>query len=205
MPSNPAPAPARPLYTPSTDFNQRTIPATRQPRRAWFRVHRSGSAAIQFAIRSHHRFSHLNCPFPLLYVGASIPACLWEYFGDDVFRGQRVISAARWNACSLSRIAVPQLRVCTVSREPARDAMGVDKASLLASDLGIPQAWGLAVQQHPAAFEAIEYSSRFTDQPCLALFDRGGMAVQLSETLLGPLNSLDAAVDWLGERRAALV
>lgn len=97
------------------------------------------------------------------------------------------------------------MKVCAVSQEPTRDAMGVDKASLLAADLSFPQAWGLAVQQHRAAFEAIKYSSRFIDLPCLALFDRGGMAAQLQETLLGPLNSLDAAVDWLDERKAALV
>ena len=203
MPSNPTPP--RPLYTPGANFNQQTIPATRQPQRTWFRVQRSGSPAIQFVTCPHHRFSHPKCPFPFLYVGASIPACLWEYFGDDLFRGQRVISAAKWNGCSLSRIVVPQLKVSAVSQEPTRDAMGVDKASLLATDLSIPQAWALAVQQHPAAFEAIKYSSRFIDQPCLALFDRGGMAAQLQETLLGPLNSLDAAVDWLGERKAALV
>lgn len=197
--------PPRPLYAPGADFNQRTIPVTRQPQRAWFRVHRSDSPAIQFGIRAHHRFSHPNCPFPLLYIGATIPACLWESFGDDVFGGQRVISAAKWNGCSLSRIAVPQLKVCAVSQEPTRDAMGVDKTSLLATDIRVPQAWGLAVQQHPAAFDAIKYSSRFIDQPCLALFERGGMAAQFQETLLGSLNSLDAAVNWLDERKAALV
>jgi len=100
---------------------------------------------------------------------------------------------------------VPQLRVCAVSQELTRDAMEVDKASLLATDLSVPQAWGLAVQQHPAAFDGIKYSSRFINQPCLALFDRGGMAAQLQETLLGSLNNLDAAVDWLDERKAALV
>jgi hypothetical protein len=168
-------------------------------------VHRSASSAIQFAISSHHRFSHPECHFPLLYVAASPPACLWEYFGDDVFGGHRVIAAAKWNGCSLSRIAVPQLRVCAVSQGLTRDVMGVDKASLLATDLSIAQAWGLAVQRHPAAFDGIKYSSRFIDQPCLALFDRGGMAAQLQETLLGPLNSLDAAVDWLDERKVALV
>ena len=203
MPSSPTLA--RPLYTPGPDFGQRTIPVTRQPQRAWFRVHRSGSSAIRFGIHPYHRFSHPKCPFPLLYVAASIPACLWEYFGDDVFGGRRVISADKWNGCSLSRIAVPQLGVCAVSQQPTRDAMGVDKASLLATDLSVPQVWGLAVQQHPAAFDAINYSSRFIDQPCLALFDRGGMAAQLRETLLGSLNSLDAAVDWLDQRKAALV
>lgn len=61
------------------------------------------------------------------------------------------------------------------------------------------------MQQHPVAFDALKYSSRFIDQPCLALFDRGGMPGRLQVTPLGSLNSLDAAVDWLDERKAALV
>jgi len=83
--------------------------------------------------------------------------------------------------------------------------MNVDRASLMAADLSIPQEWGLAVQNHPAAFEAIKYSSRFLDQPCLGLFDRGGLRSKLRVKMLGPLPSLDAAVDWLDERRAVLV
>ncbi len=105
----------------------------------------------------------------------------------------------------MSRIVVPRLKVCAVSLEPTRNAMGVDKASLLAADINIPQQWGLAVQEHPAGFEAIKYSSRFVDQPCLALFDRGALAARLQEALLGELKDLDAAVDWLDEHNAALV
>ena len=82
MPSKPASP--RTLYQPGADFNRRAIPVTRQPQRNWFRVHPSGSPAIQFDIRPHHRFSHAKCPFLLLYVGSSLSACLWEYFGDDV-------------------------------------------------------------------------------------------------------------------------
>jgi len=80
--------------------------------------------------------------------------------------------------------------------------MSVDKASLLAADLSLPQAWGLAIQRHPAGFEAIKYSSRFVDQPCLALFDRGGLQAKLRAKPLGVLTTLDAAVDWLDERKA---
>jgi hypothetical protein len=83
--------------------------------------------------------------------------------------------------------------------------MGVDKSSLLDDDLSIPQEWGLALQKHPAGFEAIKYSSRFVDQPCLALLDRGSMKSQLKVKLLGGLENLAAAVDWLHERKAALV
>lgn len=141
----------------------------------------------------------------MLYLGASVAVCLWEYFGDDVFGGRRVIAASRWSRCRLSRITVPALSVCAVSLESTRSAMEVDKASLLASDLAVPQAWGLAVQRHPARFEAIKYTSRFVDQPCLALFDRGGMAARLKETAQGDLENLDAAIDWLDEQKVALV
>ena len=95
--------------------------------------------------------------------------------------------------------------MCAVGQERTRDAMRVDRASLMAADLSIPQAWALAVQAHPAAFEAIKYSSRFLDQPCLVLFDRDGLSAKLHETMLGALTDLDAAVDWLDERKAALV
>jgi RES domain len=203
MPSNPKPA--RAPLRPGADFDQRAIPVTRQPQRIWFRVHKAGSPAILFGKLPHHRFSHPDCPFPLLYLGATIQTCLWEYFGDDVFQGKRAISAGKWGGCCLSQIVVPELKVCAISLERTRDAMSVDKASLLAADLTIPQAWGLAVQRHPAGFEAIKHSSRFLDQPCLTLFDRGGLQAKLRAKALGALSTVDAAVDWLDERRAPLV
>jgi len=42
------------------------------------------------------------------------------------------------------------------------------------------------------------------DQPCLALFDRGGLPSKLRVKALGALDKLEAAVDWLDERKAAL-
>ncbi len=197
--------PGRAQLKPGADFNQRAIPVTQQPAGIWFRVHRSGVPGAQFGKFPHHRFSHPNCRLPLCYVGASIQTCLWEYFGDDVFIGQRVISATKWDGCCVSQIFVAELRVCAFSLERTREAMSVDKGSLMAADLGIPQAWGLAVQGHPAGFEAIRYASRFLDQSCLALFDRGGLQAKLQVKPLGALRSLDAAVDWLDERKAALV
>ena len=98
--------------------------------------------------------------------------CLWEVFGDDVFQGKLAIPAGKWRGCSLSQIVVPEVKECAVNLKPTRDAMSVDKASLLSADLTIPQAWSPAVQRHPAGFQAIKYSSRFLDQACLALFDR---------------------------------
>ena len=196
---------ARAYRRPGADFAQREIPITRQPQRIWFRAHPSRAPAILFGKLPHHRYSHATCPFPVLYVAATIQTCLWEVFGDYVFDGKRSIPDGKWRGCSLSQILVPELKVCAVNLERTRDAMSVDKASLLAADLTVPQAWGLAVQGHPAGFEAIKYSSRFLDQACLALFDRGALRAKLEVKGLGDLASLDTAVDWLDERKAALV
>ena len=95
-----------------------------------------------------------------------------------------------------------------------REALGntvlIDTANRIAAELAkarIPHliVGGLAVQEHPAAFAAIKYSSRFLDQPCLAMFDRDELPGKFSVKGLGSLSSLDAAAVWLDERKAALV
>jgi hypothetical protein len=141
----------------------------------------------------------------LLYLGATIQTCLWEIFGDEIFQEQRTIAEGKWRGTCISQIIVPELSLCAVTLERTRDAMSVDRASLFSSDLSIPQAWGLVVQRHPAEFPAIKFASRFIDKPCLALFDRGELRAQLIAKVLGGLNDIDAAVDWLYERKAALV
>ena len=195
----------RDSYLPGSDFSSLSIPMSRQPKRHWFRVHRSERPAIDFGIRPHHRFSHPESPFPLLYVGGSLSTCLWEYFGDDVFRGRQVLSKVKWDGCSLSKIEVAQLRVCSVSDGRTREAMRVDVSAVYNADLQTPQSWSLAIQRHPSGFEAIRYLSRFSDEPCLAVFDRSGIQDRLKETPMGSLNELDEAVQWLTERGAALV
>jgi len=199
------PQPGRTLLLPAADFDRLGIPVTRQPRRSWFRVHSSGRSAVFFGRLPHHRFSHPDCPYALLYVGATIQTSLWEVFGDDILGGKCVISEGRWRGSSVSRMTVPEIQVCALNNARTREAMRVDKASLMASDLAMPQAWGLAVQRHPAGFQAIKYSSRFVDQACLALFDRDAILPQLKVTHLGSLSDLETAMDWLHERKAALV
>jgi hypothetical protein len=203
MPNDPRPA--RTPLRPGRDFGQRQIPVTRQPSRSWFRVHRSRVPALDFRTQPFHRFSHPDSPYPLLYVGPNLATCLWEVFGDDVFQGDRTIAGTKWAGRCLSQITLPELKVCAVSLEATREAMGVDKGSLLATDLGVPQDWGLAVQQHPAGFQAIKYTSRFVDRPCLAIFDRGDLRDKLTAKRMGDLEDLDDAANWLHERKAALV
>src|SRR2546425_11082383 len=129
MPNNPRPV--RPQLRPGPDFDQRLIPVTRQPQRIWFRVHKSGSRAVWFGKLPHHRFSHPNSPFPLLYVGATIQTCLWEYFGDDVFQGKRAISSGKWRGGWFRQKLVPGLEMCVGGRGRNRGGAGGGKGSRL--------------------------------------------------------------------------
>lgn len=196
---------SRPLLLPGAEFAKRAVPVTRQPARTWYKIHWESRSALEFTLNPGHRFSHAASPYPVLYIGPTIQTCLWEVFGDDVFQGKRTIAKSRWEGRSLSEVVVPAIKVCAVSTEKTRSVMAVEKGSLLAADLDIPQAWGLAIQQHPAGFEAIKYTSRFVDQPCLALFGHPGLQPKLREKKLGALSDLDEAVNWLHEQDAALV
>lgn len=196
--------PARAWLLPGDDFARRSIPVTRQEARTWYRVHWADVSATRFAMNPGHRFSHADCPYPMLYVGPSIQTCLWEVFGDDVFQNERVIARTRWAGSCLSEISLPELKVCAISTARTRSVMGVDKGNLLAADLTIPQAWGLSIQRHPADFEGIKYTSRFVDQPCLALIGRPGLPARLRTRQLGTLSDLDEAVEWMHAHKAAL-
>jgi hypothetical protein len=105
----------------------------------------------------------------------------------------------------LSRIDVPPLRVCDLSKTTTRSALTVDLAALMTHDLSVPQEWGLAIQTHPSQVPAVKFKSRFTGNACLAIFDRGGIRRQLRETPLGPLSLVDQALIWLTKRRVTLV
>lgn len=200
MSSNPA---LRPLRLPSADLGHTALPRTRIPARSWFRVHRSKRDPIHFTIDAAHRFSHLDCTAPLLYMGADIETCLWERFGDTMFDGEHHLPASLWLASSVSEIHLPEIHVCDLTSTATRNRLHVDLSALTSFDLSIPQAWGLAIQQHPARFDGIRYRSRFCNRPCLALFNHAGR--ELTSTLLGALEANADAAKWLESYEVILV
>lgn len=192
-------------FLPPRDFADRPVPVTDLPLRKWHRIHKADASALDFQLRSFHRFSHPDYPHPILYLASNLRTSLWEVFGDDLFQQERTIAQCRWDSYNVSTIQLPALRVCAVNQERTRAAMSVDKSSLLASQLDIPKAWSLAIQNHPANFAAIHYTSRFVDHLCLALFDRDDLRHNLEATALGSLNDHDEAVNWLDTQQAVLV
>ena len=154
---------------------------------------------------THHRFSHPDCPHKLLYVGSDPATCLWERFGDDAFRGCHTLSRLVWAECVLSQIRVPEVQVCDLTSTRLRAILRVDRASLMSGDFAVTQAWGLAIQCHPARFHGIRYSSRFIDRPCLAMFATEACATNLKATLLGSLADMAVASDWLERYKMAMI
>jgi hypothetical protein len=168
-------------------------------------VHPRINSAIFFNLKPTHRYSHPNCPCPILYVAIDPETCLWEVFGDAVFDHGHALPHTQWDDLLISKIDVPNLHLCDLSRTTTRGALTVDLAALMNEDLSVPQEWGLAIQLHPSQVPAIKFKSRFTGHACLAIFDRGGIAPRLRETPLSPLSQFDPALAWLTKHQVTLV
>lgn len=195
----------RPKRMPPAGLATMDLPRSRQVERAWLRVHPRKLNAIFFSLKPTHRYSHPDCPHPILYVAIDAETCLWEIFGDAVFDNGRAIPKTQWDDLTISIIHVPALHLCDLSRTSTRSAVKVDLTALMNEDLSIPQQWGLAVQIHSSQVPAIKFKSRFTGNACLAIFDRGDIREQIRETPLSPLNEYDPALNWLTKHEVTLV
>ncbi len=201
----PAKISPRPIRLPPAELATRALPITRQSARSWFRIHAQPYPAIFFSINPAHRYSHPDCPYPILYVGMDPKTCLWERFGDHIYDHGYTIPKTQWDDALISGIDVPPLRLCDLSRALTRSALTVDLAALMHDDITVPQEWGLQLQKHPSQVPAIKFRSRFTNTACLAIFDQGPIKAQLKEQLIGPLNQFDPALDWLIQNEVTLL
>jgi hypothetical protein len=99
---------------------------------------------------------------------------------------------------------VPELQVCDLTSARTLSAAMADLSALMHNVISAPQDWGLAIQRHPANFQAILFRSRFNGNACLALFQRDGLERRLQEKVLDTLINNDAAVDWLDKHKVSL-
>ena len=194
----------RSLRLPPANFDTLKVPRTRQPTRNWFKVHRACFSARYFSLNTTHRFSHGDCPYPLLYLAVDVDTCLFERFGDEAYDRQKSLANSLWDTCVVSTIQVPETHVWDLTKPQTLSALMVDLTALTNEQLAIPHQWGLAIQRHPANFQGIKFKSRFNDRACLALFGRDGIEKFQSETRLGPLSTHDAAAVWLDKHKVRL-
>jgi hypothetical protein len=170
----------------------------------WFRVHQTTLSATTFSLNPIHRYSHKDCPFPFLYLGADVDTCLFERFGDLAYDNKRAIPQSIWYAHSLSLISVPDLIICDLTSPRTLSSLMVDLSALMHTTMDAPQEWGLALQRHPENFQGLKFRSRFNGKACLALFQRDGLEKRLKEKHLNTLPNNDDAVDWLAKHEVGL-
>jgi hypothetical protein len=192
----------RPIHYPPSNFAGRRL-VGHAASTDWFRVHSTHHSAVHFGKNANNRFTPANSPFGVLYVGENLQTTLFELFGDEMFQDDHRIRIYKWMSYQVSNLQLPPVSVCDLCDLHTRTALGVDIASLMTSDLQVPQAWALAIMNHSANVDRIDYQSRFTPDNCLALFDRRNITIQT--TPLGLLSSLPEANDFLDDFEVSLV
>lgn len=198
---------ARPLCLPPENFDSLPLPVKTCSPGVLYRVHEAVYGPVYFSRNEGHRFSRGDSPFPHLYLAEEPETCLLERFGGELLKPRHppVLSAKVWSGCVLSAITVPRLKICDFTDAATRLAAKTDLSALTHHELEIPQAWGLAVQRHPAGFDGLRYLSRFNHKPCLVLFDRGGLAAKLKAKRAGGLTDFPKALEFLDKFQVALV
>jgi RES domain len=153
---------------------------------------------------ANNRFTPENSPFGVLYAGEDLPTALFEIFGDEFFKDHR-IPAWRWMSYGASEMQLPPVSVCDLSDIQTRTALSVDIASLMAPQVEIPQKWALAIMNHEAGVDGIQYQSRFTARKCLALWNRRHLGSMIQTNFLGALSTLAEANKFLDDHQVTIV
>jgi RES domain len=196
----------RPIYTPPSDFAGRPLIGSAVTITPWFRVHPIDKSAIYFGKRANNRFTPRNSPLGVWYVAEDLHTALYELFGDEMIGSNRRIREFRWLNSRVSEVHFSStVSVCDFSDEQSRIRLGVDLSALMTPDLDVPQQGALAVMNHGAMVNGIQYQSRFTPRKCLALFDRRNIGATINTKLLGALSSLTEANKFLDDNEVIMV
>lgn len=142
----------------------------------------------------------------MLYLGYDVKTCLWETFGDAVLNPGAAIASSRWMSRQLSVIQVKtELRICDLTETRVRSLLKVDLSALMHTNLDYPQAWGLALMNHPDMIDGIHYNSRFTNRRCTVLFGRENIRSVCRAMMIENLSDLEQGGSFLEENEIALV
>lgn len=197
---------SRPIRLPPKDFNDKPLPVSIVRNFKGLRLHGAARPPIQFRNVSSHRFSHPSASSGLMYLAEDLESCLWECFGDSILDPGTALPHSIWMSRKLSEIkAITQLRICDLTETKTRSALKVDLSALKHTNLNIPQAWGLAIMNHPEVVDGFQFTSRFTNRRCTVLFGDARIASILKSKPLGNLIDLDEGAAFLEENEIALV
>lgn len=196
----------RPLRLPAADFHTKPLPCIHLASLQVIRVHGEHGPAISFRKITSHRFTHPDAPEGLLYLADDLETCLWECFGDAILDPGARIPLLKWSQSQTSEIQLNQpLPICDLTDLGTRRQLRVDLSALHHPDLVVPQAWGLALQKHPASVGGFFFPSRFTGRRCLVLFERPAVAMKLASKPGKRLTEIVDAVEFINRNQIKLV
>lgn len=197
---------SRPIRLPARDFAKKPLPVKTVTEFKGLRLHGATRPAVQFRKVPSHRFSHPDASSGLLYLGDDLETCLWEAFGDVILNPGSAISLSVWMTRQVSQIhTTAKLRLCDLTDLKTRTSLKVDLSALKHTELNIPQAWGLAIMNHPDAVDGFHYASRFTGKRCTVLFGDTRISSLLKSKPVGALTDMDGSGIFLEENEIALV
>lgn len=158
--------------------------------RPLYRVHRNSRSAIYFnqpsASKQRYRFdapagSAPGREFGVLYGGFSLSCCVFETIVRDRFACAPLpllIEQTEFDTRSISRIVhrtAQPLRLADFTQPLA--PFGASTLIMSVNDYEGPNLWSEAVHDNVDKLDGIYFTSRFSGEPCVALFDRVRLAV----------------------------
>ena len=165
----------------------------------FFRIFPARYAATPLGIApASSRFSDPGLVYPVLYGAHSIGCALWEAVLRDRFgrTANRRVAAAELSGKVVARISSTEPLVLLDLRGDAPVRLGLPTAVVRDRRHRAGQALSRDLYHGVPESDGVLYHSRFTDEPCVAVFDRGltllraGDAVPLMEQT-GTLDALD--------------
>ena len=167
---------------PPADLADRSMPEIELDlgRKPLWRIHRSIFGPIHYTRRSlggiPYRFDAARDEFGVLYASPSFAACMAEAVIRDRFQGKTLplqLDEAELSARSITALAIERsepLRLADLTKPHLH--LGMDNRVLTTTDYRGPNLWSSAIYQAYPHIEGIYFTSRFANEPSVAVFDR---------------------------------
>lgn len=203
--------------TPPPDFRNRALPVIviDLAARPLYRIHRNIHGPVYFnrpsVSKTRYRFDapahlHARHEYGVFYGGFSLSSCIFETIVRDRFASATaplLIEAQEFDDRSISRVVA----------DPARPLLLADFSQSLAPFGGStlvmavnnyegPNLWSEAVHDHLQKLDGIYFLSRYSGEPCVAIFDRVGITQSAGPVPVAYATGVDA---FLTQHKIALV
>ena len=170
---------------PPPDIKTRLLPVVEidLAARPLYRIHRSIFSPIFYnrasSSASRYRFDAPGDEFGVIYGGFTFSACMFETVIRNRFENMRaplIVGMDELEQRSVSRLILEShglLRLADFTKQLA--TLGGSSLVLSIDDYTVPNLWSKAVHDADQQLDGIYFQSRFSSEPCVAVFDRKNM------------------------------